>query len=105
MDLKHQLLEDHPDSLRLVGYGPFMRWIVRDSEPEDETPGPRYSPIWPLEKVAHRTAEDYGNAEWEWLLRHHDHGSLGALCFFSSRTGLGDAAPGTNRPLPRPAPE
>ncbi|KAI0742227.1 hypothetical protein C8Q80DRAFT_1272941 [Daedaleopsis nitida] len=85
MDLKQQLLEDHPDSLQLVGYGPCLRWILRDSDldpgdnAEDAPARPYYSAMWPFEKVAHRTAEDFGCAEWEWLLRHHDHASLDDL--------------------------
>ncbi|KAI0753836.1 hypothetical protein C8Q74DRAFT_1373762 [Fomes fomentarius] len=74
-DLKIQLLEDHPESLRLVGYGSYLRWIEHD--PEEGTP--RYSPSWSLERVAHRTVETFGCADWEWLFRHHDHHGIGEL--------------------------
>ncbi|KAI0753826.1 hypothetical protein C8Q74DRAFT_1222358 [Fomes fomentarius] len=64
-----QLLEDHPEPLRLIGYGPYLRWIEHD--PEEGTP--RYSPSWSFERVAHQTVETFGCADWEWLFRHHDH--------------------------------
>ncbi|KAI0776554.1 hypothetical protein BD413DRAFT_644816 [Trametes elegans] len=67
MDLKQQLLEDHPDSLELVGYGPHLRWLERDPE----TGAPAYSPRWPAAKVRFRTAQDFGSVDWEWLLRFH----------------------------------
>ena len=69
-DLKQQLLEDPPASLQLVGYGPLLRWLVRD---HDDSGGarPEYSPSWSTQKVQFRTADDFGCAEWEWLLRWH----------------------------------
>ncbi|KAI0820541.1 hypothetical protein BC628DRAFT_1524231 [Trametes gibbosa] len=68
LDLKQQILEDHPDSLQLVGYGQNLRWIERDPE----TGLPVYSPRWSYEKVKFRDAEDYGCEDWSWLLKHHD---------------------------------
>ncbi|KAI1787077.1 hypothetical protein LXA43DRAFT_1098574 [Ganoderma leucocontextum] len=73
-DLKQQLLEDPPASLELVGYGPFLRWLVRDhgdNDPDDSDRLAEYSPSWPLSKVQFRSADDFGRAEWEWLLRWH----------------------------------
>ena len=78
MDLKQQLLEDHPASLQLVGYGPYLRWLRRDDPDSPDGDGkPSYSSCWSLEKVAHRTVEDFGCEDWEWLLRHHDRNGLG----------------------------
>ena len=77
--MQGELLEDHPDSLQLVGYGPYLRWIVRECKSEGMTFGPQYSPSWPLEKVVHWTTEDFGHADWEWLLRHRDYKSFGTL--------------------------
>ncbi len=70
LDQKQQLLEDPPVSLELVGYGPFLRWLVRgNDDPDDDRL--EYSPSWPLSKVKFRSADDFGCAEWEWLLRWH----------------------------------
>lgn len=83
MDLKQQLLQDLPESLELVGYGPCLQWILRDNfysvtdRLNDPPAGPHYSAMWSLEKVEHRTAEHFGCKEWEWLLRHRDYVSLG----------------------------
>ncbi|KAI0665521.1 hypothetical protein C8Q78DRAFT_1064264 [Trametes maxima] len=71
-DLKQQLLEDHPDALELVGYGPYLRWIERDPE----TGSPIYSPRWTDTKVRFRTMEDFGCEDWHWLLRYHDYAEL-----------------------------
>ena len=43
VDLKQQLLEDHPDTLQLVGYNTYLRWIEHD--PESNLP--KYSVPWP----------------------------------------------------------
>ncbi|TFK88957.1 hypothetical protein K466DRAFT_519873 [Polyporus arcularius HHB13444] len=67
MDLKQQLLEDHPDSLELVGYDMHLRWLEHDPEQD----APRYSPRWSTEKVRFCTAEDFGCKDWEWLFRYH----------------------------------
>ena len=82
MDLKQQLLKDHPDSLQLVGYGPYLRWLRPDDPDSPYRPDkPSYSPCWPLERVAHRTVEDFGCDDWEWLLRHNDRSGLGtSIC-------------------------
>ncbi|EIW57055.1 uncharacterized protein TRAVEDRAFT_49867 [Trametes versicolor FP-101664 SS1] len=75
LDLKQQLLEDHPAPLELVGYGPHLRWIERDPE----TGLPAYSPRWSDAKVRFREVEDFGCEDWEWLLRYHDWGELNSL--------------------------
>ena len=79
MDFKQQLLEDPPPSLELVGYGPHLRWLMRN--PDAEKPGelPRcYSPHWPFSKVTFRTVDDFsGEEDWEWLLRYRGFESLG----------------------------
>ncbi|KAI0640854.1 hypothetical protein C8Q79DRAFT_920710 [Trametes meyenii] len=74
-DLKQQLLEDHPDALELVGYGPHLRWIERDPE----TGSPVYSPRWTDTKVRFRTVEDFGCKDWDWLLRYRDWAELFSL--------------------------
>ena len=42
-----------------------------------------YGPCWPLEKVKYRTVEDFGCADWEWLLRWHDSDGIGVSVNFS----------------------
>ena len=72
MDLKQQLLEDHPDSLVLTGYGPFLRWILRNPNAGNAgEPAFCYSPCWPFAKVTFREAADFEDPDWEWLLRYH----------------------------------
>ncbi|KAI0692129.1 hypothetical protein C8T65DRAFT_670073 [Cerioporus squamosus] len=68
VDLKQQLLEDHPDSLELAGYNMYLRWLEHDPE-QDALP--RYSPRWTSEKVRFCTVEDFGCGDWEWLFRYH----------------------------------
>ena len=76
LDLKQQILEDPPASLKLLGYGPFLRWLVRDhDDPNDDRP--KYSPCWSASKLHFRTAQDFGCTDWEWLLRWHDYYDLG----------------------------
>ena len=72
VDLKQQLLEDHPDTLQLVGYNTYLRWIEHD--PESNLP--KYSPPWPEPKVRFHTAEDFGCKDWEWLFRYHAPGAI-----------------------------
>ncbi|TFK88952.1 hypothetical protein K466DRAFT_519869 [Polyporus arcularius HHB13444] len=67
-DVKRKLLENHPRSLELFGYGCDMRWIGRDLSGHGS---PKDLPPWPLAKVTFCTAEDFGCAEWEWLFRYH----------------------------------
>ncbi|KAJ8502097.1 hypothetical protein ONZ51_g147 [Trametes cubensis] len=64
-DLKQQLLEDHPPSLELVGYGPYLRWLEQDPE----TGFPAYSPPWRRSQVMFRGVHEFGCEDWEWLLR------------------------------------
>ncbi|KAH9900680.1 hypothetical protein C8Q73DRAFT_636490 [Cubamyces lactineus] len=73
-DLQQQLLEDHPPSLELVGYGPYLRWLERDSE----TGLPAYSPPWKWGKVMFRDVHEFGCEDWEWLLRGRALQELGA---------------------------
>ncbi|RPD53285.1 hypothetical protein L226DRAFT_511375 [Lentinus tigrinus ALCF2SS1-7] len=72
VDLKQQLLEDHPDTLQLVGYDSFLRWIEHD--PEQDLP--MYSLPWSDSKVRFSTAEDFGCKDWEWLFRYHAPGAI-----------------------------
>ena len=70
---RQRLLEDHPESLELVGHGPYIRWLTRD--PEAAARGMLqygYSRCWSISKVMFRTAHDFGNVDWEWLLRYHE---------------------------------
>ncbi|KAH9852876.1 hypothetical protein C2E23DRAFT_885246 [Lenzites betulinus] len=69
LDLRQQLLEDHPDSLELVGYGfDSLRWIERDPD----TGLSAYSPWWSDEMVHFHNVEYFGNQDWHWLLKYHD---------------------------------
>ncbi|KAI1783471.1 hypothetical protein LXA43DRAFT_1102495 [Ganoderma leucocontextum] len=85
-DLKQQILEDPPASLELLGYGPFVRWLVRDHNDLDDD-RPKYSPCWPASKVQFRSVDDFGCATWEWLLRWH-----GAFSIDEMAPGLRDWA-------------
>ncbi|KAI1783446.1 hypothetical protein LXA43DRAFT_977125 [Ganoderma leucocontextum] len=75
-DVRQQLLHDPgpPASLELLGYGPFVRWLVRGHASDDRRP--TRPPCWPASKVRFRCAEDFGCAEWEWLLRWHGFGGI-----------------------------
>ena len=67
-----RLLEDQLESLELVGSGSYLRWLTRD--PDAEAQGRlkyKYSRYWSISKVMFRTTRDFGNADWEWLLRYH----------------------------------
>ncbi|KAI0323838.1 hypothetical protein GY45DRAFT_1365372 [Cubamyces sp. BRFM 1775] len=66
-DLKQQLLEDHPPSLELAGYGPYLRWLEKDPE----SGNPAYSTPWGWDQVVFRGVGDFGCEDWEWLLRGH----------------------------------
>ncbi|CDO76664.1 hypothetical protein BN946_scf184752.g2 [Trametes cinnabarina] len=70
MDLKEQLLEDHPPSLELIGYGPQLYRIERDPQTGLQV----YTASWDYAKVAFRTVHDFGCEDWEWLLRAHGWG-------------------------------
>ncbi|KAI8992715.1 hypothetical protein BD414DRAFT_481965 [Trametes punicea] len=67
LDMKQQLLEDHPPELELFGYGPDLRLIESDAE----TGRPVYSRCWDYAKVQLWTAHYFGCEEWDWLLRYH----------------------------------
>ena len=56
--------------LQLSGYGPRMRWIDKSRYPDHRE--------WSLEKMAFRSECDFGNEDWEWLLRCRGWGTLGA---------------------------
>ena len=65
------VLADPPDALELVGDGPEMRWVR----------GPWDREQWPMSKVWFMRAGEFGNEDWEWLLRHHDDALHGACSF------------------------
>ncbi|OSC98335.1 hypothetical protein PYCCODRAFT_1397227 [Trametes coccinea BRFM310] len=67
IDMKQQLLEDHPQSLELLGYGPHLRWIDRDPE----TGLSAYTRSWSYASVEFRNVHSFGCEDWEWLLRSH----------------------------------
>ncbi|KAI0692126.1 hypothetical protein C8T65DRAFT_670052 [Cerioporus squamosus] len=81
-DVSAELLEHRPPSLELVGLGSKLRWVVRsetESESGCKSAGDRddadvcaYSAPWSLAKVWFRTVEDFGDRDWEWLLRGHN---------------------------------
>ncbi|KAM5537235.1 hypothetical protein V8D89_009168 [Ganoderma adspersum] len=67
LNLQADILHDPPPNLELLGYGAQMHPMGRDPATGAVVVHPR----WPYPKVHFRTAEDFGNADWEWLLRHH----------------------------------
>ena len=67
LNLKTDVLENPPPKLELFGYGAQIRPIGRDPHTGAAVVRPR----WSYPKVYFRTADDYGNDDWEWLLRHH----------------------------------
>ncbi|KAH9926652.1 uncharacterized protein BXZ73DRAFT_49227 [Epithele typhae] len=67
--LKDQLREDPPPALDLLGFGPFVRWLVPSPDLTVESL-PEWSPRWPLWKLRFRAERDFGNADWAWLMRH-----------------------------------
>ncbi|KAH9926584.1 uncharacterized protein BXZ73DRAFT_102844 [Epithele typhae] len=71
MDYKLQLLEDPPPALELYGFGPYLRWLVPGPDGPDAYPPRQWTEHWPPRKVTFRTVEDFGCADWEWLLRHN----------------------------------
>ncbi|PIL26349.1 hypothetical protein GSI_12105 [Ganoderma sinense ZZ0214-1] len=71
-DLHPQFLLYPPPSLDLFGFGAFLRWIIRIRSDGQGLHRWKYSPCWPLPKVKFRSAEDFGCAGWEWLLRWYD---------------------------------
>ncbi|KAH9910283.1 uncharacterized protein BXZ73DRAFT_109201 [Epithele typhae] len=71
MDYKLQLLEDPPPALELYGFGPYLRWLVPGPDGPDAYPPRQWTEHWPPRKVTFRTVEDFGRADWEWLLRHN----------------------------------
>ncbi|KAI0632587.1 hypothetical protein C8Q77DRAFT_1118354 [Trametes polyzona] len=75
LDLKQQLLEDHPSQLQLVGYGPYLRWMEWDRLAKMWV----YTSRWSDLKVRFRDVEDFGCEDWEWLLRYHDWAELDSL--------------------------
>ncbi|KAI1787081.1 hypothetical protein LXA43DRAFT_736889 [Ganoderma leucocontextum] len=77
-------VEELPSSLELFGYGLYLRPIVQESSDEASSSSisatrPVFGACWPPAKVAFRTAEDFGCADWEWLLRWHDFNGLDSL--------------------------
>ncbi|KAM5534148.1 hypothetical protein V8D89_012168 [Ganoderma adspersum] len=69
--LEQQVLEDPHPSIDLFGYAAFLRWTLRDHG-DDRGHGvdrPKFSRCWLPSKFRFRSAEDFGCAEWEWLLR------------------------------------
>ncbi|EJF64849.1 hypothetical protein DICSQDRAFT_167001 [Dichomitus squalens LYAD-421 SS1] len=67
LKLKAAVLNNPPPNLELFGYGAQIRPIGRDPTTGAVVVRPR----WPYPKVYFRTADDYGNDDWEWLLRYH----------------------------------
>ncbi|KAH9926655.1 uncharacterized protein BXZ73DRAFT_102910 [Epithele typhae] len=66
-ELKERLLNDPPRALRLYGDGPYL-WDV--PRPGSANEGRGTSEHWSALKTKFRTAEDFGDEDWEWLLRH-----------------------------------
>ncbi|KAI0323833.1 hypothetical protein GY45DRAFT_516432 [Cubamyces sp. BRFM 1775] len=60
--------------LQLSGYGPRMRWIDKSRYPYHHT-----TTEWSLEKMTFRSECDFGNEDWEWLLRCRGWGTLDSL--------------------------
>ncbi|PIL26350.1 hypothetical protein GSI_12106 [Ganoderma sinense ZZ0214-1] len=77
--------EDLPSSLELFGNRADIHPIIRAASAPNGASASRskFGPCWSLEKIAFRTVEDFGCADWEWLFRWHDFNSLD---FF--RTGV-----------------
>ncbi|TFK88950.1 hypothetical protein K466DRAFT_51003 [Polyporus arcularius HHB13444] len=77
-DISAELLEHRPPSLELVGLGWKIRSVERLSESDsesrdgDDAHTHSYSEPWSLAKVWFRAAEDFGDPDWEWLLRGHN---------------------------------
>ena len=67
LNLQEDIFNCPPPNLELFGYGSQMHPIGRDPATGLAIVHPR----WPYPKVHFRTAGDFGNADWEWLLRHH----------------------------------
>lgn len=77
----HLTVEDLPSSLELFGNRADIYPILRDSHylgeansdaNASESPSRAFGPCCSLEKIAFRTVEDFGCADWEWLLRWHE---------------------------------
>ncbi|KAM5534147.1 hypothetical protein V8D89_012167 [Ganoderma adspersum] len=71
------VIEDLPSSLELFGNRADIYPILRESLGEENSDvnashSTVFGPCWSLEKIAFRTVEDFGCAEWEWLFRWHD---------------------------------
>ncbi|KAI1796940.1 hypothetical protein LXA43DRAFT_495097 [Ganoderma leucocontextum] len=67
LELQEHIFQDPPPNIELFGYGAQIHPMRRES-----TIGPAVLyPRWPYPKVYFRTADDYGDEDWEWLLRHH----------------------------------
>ncbi len=66
-ELQENIFQDPPPNLELFGYGAQIHPMGRDSA----TGAALLHPRWSYPKVYFRTANDYGNEDWEWLLRHH----------------------------------
>ncbi|KAM5537234.1 hypothetical protein V8D89_009167 [Ganoderma adspersum] len=63
----HDIFQVHPPKLELFGYGAQIYPLGR---------GPATGAVvlhqrWVYPKMYFRTADDYGNEDWEWLLRYH----------------------------------
>lgn len=65
------MLEDPPPSIDLFGFGPFMRWAIHDRSDDRHhgVDGVKFSKCWSPSKFKFRSANDFGCADWEWLLR------------------------------------
>ncbi|PIL35452.1 hypothetical protein GSI_02179 [Ganoderma sinense ZZ0214-1] len=84
IDLQADILRSPPPSLELFGYGRQIHPIGRDLATGAAVVRPR----WPYPKVYFRTADDFGNAGWEWLLRHHGDGGVGHWNFMRDADSL-----------------
>ena len=78
LNLQEDIYQEPPPNLELFGYGSQIHPMTRDPT----TGAHRLCPRWPYPKVYFRTANDYGDEDWEWLLRHHGYGEdeEGRIC-------------------------
>ena len=72
----------HPSlaSLELFGYNYNMYWL---SPPHTSPTTIAISERWPYPRVQFRTRDDFGNDDWEWLLRHHGEDNEDVFCEFA----------------------
>ncbi|KAI0640855.1 hypothetical protein C8Q79DRAFT_1106951 [Trametes meyenii] len=69
--VRDAVAKDSCPSLELLGTGPELSWTQRDANSELA-----FSKAWNYWTVAMRTIDDFGCADWEWLLRGHDYEGL-----------------------------